>query len=154
MKRDESKHQEAMLLYARQYWLSPEPWNRPSFYVLTRAFKRVEPGWKHSFTMRGCKSGYVEENELDCVVRSRTHHPQSLPRSLLFWSRPYLLICISKQAANNFKVLTPMRPDRGMDFCLSMCAGVCVGVSAFTYLCLEFFFQSTGIHFRPCSILF
>lgn len=41
---------------------------------------------------------------------------------------PYLLICISKQAADNFKVSTPMRPDAGMDLCLSMCAGMCVCV--------------------------
>lgn len=48
---------------------------------------------------------------------------------------PYLLICISKQAADNFKVSTPMRPDAGMDLCLSMCAGMCVCecVSAFIY---------------------
>ncbi|TNN76350.1 hypothetical protein EYF80_013429 [Liparis tanakae] len=35
---------------------------------------------------------------------------------------PYLLICISKQAADIFKVSTPMRPETGMDLCLSMCA--------------------------------
>ena len=41
---------------------------------------------------------------------------------------PHLLICISKQAADNFKVSTPMRPDAGMDLCLSMCVGMCVCV--------------------------
>ncbi len=50
---------------------------------------------------------------------------------------PYLIICISKQATDNFKVLTPMRPEAGIDLCLSMCAGmyvqVCVCVSSFTY---------------------
>lgn len=39
---------------------------------------------------------------------------------------PYLLICISKQAADIFKVSTPMRPETGMDLCLSMCAGKCI----------------------------
>ena len=47
---------------------------------------------------------------------------------------PHLLICISKQAADNFKVSTPMRPDAGMDLCLSMCVGMCV--SGFIYLCV------------------
>lgn len=36
----------------------------------------------------------------------------------------YLLICISKQASDNFKVSTPIRPDTGMDLCLTVC--VCI----------------------------
>lgn len=47
---------------------------------------------------------------------------------------PHLLICISKQAADNFKVSTPMRPDTGMDLCLSMCVGMCVCVCVWIYL--------------------
>ena len=50
----------------------------------------------------------------------------------------YLLICISKQAADDFKVSTAMRRDAGMELCLSMCAGmrgcVCVCVCGCIYL--------------------
>lgn len=38
----------------------------------------------------------------------------------------YLIICISKQGANNFKVSTPMRPDAGMGMCATVCVQVCV----------------------------
>lgn len=55
--------------------------------------------------------------------RSTTHEAATLSAPLKV---PYLLICISKQAADNFKVSTPMRPDTGMELCLSMCAGMCV----------------------------
>lgn len=47
------------------------------------------------------------------------------PRELATLSAPpkaaKLLICISKQATDDFKVSTPMRPDSGMDLCVCPC---------------------------------
>lgn len=68
----------------------------------------------------------MEEDELGCVVLEggpTTHDAATLSAPLKV---PYLLICISKHAADNFKVSTAMRPDAGMDLCLSICAGMCV----------------------------
>lgn len=45
---------------------------------------------------------------------STTHDAATLSAPLKL---PGLLICISKHAAANFKVLMPMRPDWGMDLC-------------------------------------
>lgn len=62
---------------------------------------------------------------------STTHAAATLSAPLKL---PEPLICISKHAADNFKVLILMRPDWGRDLCLSVCAGVCGQVCIGLYL--------------------
>lgn len=103
-----------------------------------------EPNWKHSSTLGGLReemrAEWMEE-ELDCCVKEAGPPPRKPATLSAPLKTASVLICISKQAADNFKVSTLTRPDWGMDLhvcCLPACMSLELSTNVHVYWFLYF----------------